>query len=268
MRSANPALNKNVFAEFSGAQTAGAAAGSGQAASGSGAVSGAAAGLMTLNGTVNKTGILLLLLIASAAHVWNLFMESNGTASMTPWMIGGGIGGLVLAIATIFKKQWAPITAPLYAVAEGLMLGGLSAMFETMYPGIVMQAVSLTFAVLVSLLLAYRSGLIRATENFKLGITAATGGIFLVYMASMLLGMFGIRIPMIHEAGIVGIGFSMVVVVIAALNLVLDFDFIENGVEMGAPKYMEWFGAFGLMVTLVWLYMEILHLLAKLNQRD
>jgi uncharacterized YccA/Bax inhibitor family protein len=168
-------------------------------------------------------------------------------------------------MVTIFKKEWSPVLAPAYALVEGLFLGALSAFFEARFPGIVIQAVMLTFGTLFALLFAYRSGLIKATENFKLGVAAATGGIFLIYVASFLLGLFGIKVPYIHESGIIGIGFSLFVVVIAALNLVLDFDFIESGVEAGAPKYMEWFGAFGLMVTLVWLYVEFLRLLAKLR---
>ena len=160
------------------------------------------------------------------------------------------------------------MTAPLYALAEGLFLGGVSSLFEARFPGIVMQAVLLTFGTLFALLMAYRSGLVRATENFKLGVVAATGGIALVYLATIVLGFFGIGIPYIHESGLVGIGFSLFVVVVAALNLVLDFDFIETGVEQGAPKYMEWYGAFGLMVTRVWLYIEFLRLLAKLQSRD
>ena len=172
--------------------------------------------------------------------------------------MGGAIGGFILAMVTIFKKTWAPVTAPLYALVEGFFLGSISAMYELRFDGIVFQAVMLTFGTLFALLMAYRSGLIKATENFKLGVIAATGGIALVYLATIVLGFFGINIPLIHESGIVGIGFSLFVIVIAALNLVLDFDFIENGVEQGAPKYMEWYGAFGLMVTLVWLYIEFL----------
>ena len=184
-----------------------------------------------------------------------------------PWIIGGAIGGFVVALITIFKKQWAAFTAPLYALLEGLFLGGFSAIFEAKYPGIVIQAVTLTFGTLFCLLLAYRSGLIKATENFKLGVVAATGGIALIYMATIFLGFFGVRMPFIHESGTIGIAFSLFVVVIAALNLVLDFDFIENGAARGAPKYMEWYAAFGLMVTLIWLYIEILRLLAKLRGR-
>jgi len=179
----------------------------------------------------------------------------------------GAIGGFVVALITIFNKTWSPFTAPVYAILEGLFLGGLSSFMERFYPGIVIQAVALTFGVLFCLLAAYRSGLIKATENFKLGIVAATGSIFLIYMVTFVLGIFGVSIPYIHGSGWIGIGFSMAVVVIAALNLVLDFDFIENGAEAGAPKFMEWYAAFGLVVTLVWLYIEILRLLAKLSSR-
>ncbi len=173
----------------------------------------------------------------------------------------------MVALVTAFKREWAPVTTPIYALLEGLFLGGLSLLYEQQFPGIVMNAVGLTFGTLAALLLAYRSGLIKATENFKLGIFAATGGIALLYLVSMGLGFFGIRIPLIHGSGVIGIGFSLFVVGIAALNLVLDFDFIERGAESGAPKYMEWYGAFGLLVTLIWLYIEILRLLAKLQSR-
>jgi uncharacterized YccA/Bax inhibitor family protein len=168
----------------------------------------------------------------------------------------------------VFKKEWSGVTAPLYALAEGFVVGGISAIFEAMYPGIVIQAVMLTFGTLAALLMAYKSGLIKATENFKLGVVAATGGIALLYLVSMVMRFaFDKPIAFIHESSTFGILFSVFVVVIAALNLVLDFDFIEEGVEKGAPKYMEWFGAFGLTVTLIWLYLEILRLLAKLRER-
>ena len=183
------------------------------------------------------------------------------------YMIGGAIGGLIFALITIFKPTWAPVTAPIYAALEGLFIGALSAFAESKFPGIVLQATGLTFGILFALLGAYRSGLIKATENFKLGVAAATGGIFLVYMASFVLGMFGVAIPFLHDATPIGIGISVFICIIAALNLVLDFDFIENGADNGAPKYMEWLGAFGLMVTLIWLYIEILHLLMKLRSR-
>ena len=257
IRSGNPALKESTFLDL-----------------GSGTVVSRDAGAMTLNGTVNKTGILLLLSVLTAAFAWtqSVVTGPDGTAMVAPgvtiYALGGAIGGFILAMVTVFKKTWSPVTAPLYALVEGFFLGAISAVFELKYPGIVFQAVVLTFGTLGALLAAYRSGLIRAKENFKLGVVAATGGIALVYLVSMGLRLFGKDIPLIHESGLVGIGFSLFVVVIAALNLVLDFDFIESGVEAGAPKYMEWYGAFGLMVTLVWLYIEFLRLLAKLQSRD
>ena len=220
--------------------------------------------VMTIGGTVNKTALALAILFMAATYVW-----SQGVAGALPtgFIWGGFIGGFVVALVTVFKQTWAPYTTPLYAGLEGLALGGISFIFEQQYPGIVSQAIFLTFGTLGGLLLAYRSGVIRATENFKLGVVAATGGIGLVYFLSFILGFFGIDIPLIHSSGTFGILFSLFVVVIAALNLVLDFDFIEEGAERGAPQYMEWYGAFGLLVTLVWLYLEILRLLAKLRSR-
>ena len=251
MRSGNPTLKESTFLDL-----------------GSGTVVSRDGEAMTLNGTVNKTGILLLLAVLTGAFAWSQVEVTAEGATGMGYLWGGLIGGFVLALVTTFKKAWAPVTAPLYALVEGFFLGAISAVFELKYPGIVFQAVVLTFGTLGALLAAYRSGLIRATENFKLGVVAATGGIALVYLVSMGLRLFGKDIPLIHESGLVGIGFSLFVVVIAALNLVLDFDFIESGVEAGAPKYMEWYGAFGLMVTLVWLYIEFLRLLAKLQSRD
>jgi uncharacterized YccA/Bax inhibitor family protein len=224
-----------------------------------------AADRMTLSGTVNKTGILLICALATASWTWSLFFKSRDVA---PLMLVGMFGGLIFALITSFKKEWAPVTAPIYALLEGLMLGGLSAVMDLHYPGIGIQAVSLTFGTLFVLLLAYRSGLIKVTQKFRLGVIAATGGIFFFYMAQMLLGFFGIQFYSINGAGAIGIGFSLLVVGIAALNLVLDFDFIEQGVQVGAPKYMEWYGAFGIMVTLVWLYIEILRLLSKMRSRN
>ena len=219
---------------------------------------------MTIGGTVNKTALSLFILLIAASYIWN---RGAADPALPVWILGSVIGGFIVAIATSFKKTWAPITTPVYAALEGVALGGISAIFESQYPGIVSQAVFLTFGTLAALLLAYRSGLVKATENFKLGIFAATGGIALLYLASFVLGFFGMSVPLIHSSGTWGILFSLFVVVIAALNLVLDFDFIETGVERGAPKYMEWYGAFGLLVTLVWLYLEILRLLAKLQSR-
>ncbi len=220
---------------------------------------------MTLQGAVNKTITLLALVVIGAGYTWNLFYN-QGAAAVQPWMIGGLVGGFVVAMVTIFRQTWAPVLAPAYAVLEGLALGGISAFFEMRFPGIVMQAVALTFGVLFCLLIAYKSRLIKVTENFRLGVVAATGGIALVYMIGFIGSFFGWQMPYIHESGVIGIGFSLFVVVIASMNLVLDFDFIERGHGV-APKYMEWYAAFGLIVTLVWLYLEILRLLSKLRER-
>jgi uncharacterized YccA/Bax inhibitor family protein len=182
-------------------------------------------------------------------------------------LLVGLIGGLIFALITTFKKTWAPVTAPIYALLEGLLLGGISATFEQRYPGIAIESVCLTFGTMFVLLLAYRSGMIKVTQKFRLGVVAATGAIFLFYMMEMVLGFFGIHFVSVNGSGMLGIGISLVIVCVAALNLVLDFDFIERGVEAGAPKYMEWYGAFGLMVTLIWLYLEMLRLMAKLRGR-
>ena len=245
MRTANPALNDDTFRGYGRAIASG--------------------DTMTIQGTVNKTAVLLLLVLLSSTWTWRLYYTAAG--SLGVWIFGGAIGGFIVAMITVFKKQWAAMTAPLYALLEGLVLGGISSMLEARYPGIVIQAVGLTFGTLFGLLFAFKSGMIRATEKFKLGVVAATGGIAVIYLITMLLGFFGIRMPYIHESGMIGIGFSLFVVIIAALNLVLDFDFIENGAAQGAPKYMEWYGAFGLMVTLIWLYIEILRLLSKMRSR-
>ena len=216
---------------------------------------------MTIEGTVNKTMISLFLLVGTGYFTFDV---------MNPiLLIGCAIGGLIIALITIFKKHWAPVTVPIYAVLEGGLLGGVSFMYNSMYEGIVTNAIFLTLGILISLLIAYRSGLIKPTENFKLGIAAATGGIAIVYLINFVMGFFGssMGVMNIENASLMSVGFSLLVIVIASLNLVLDFDFIEEGAEKGAPKYMEWYGAFGLLVTLIWLYLEILRLLAKLNSR-
>ena len=222
---------------------------------------------MTLNGTVNKTGILLLCTIGTATWTWRMAMQAT---DVSPLLIAGAIGGFIVAMMTIFKKEWAPVTAPIYALLEGLVLGGISALMEATPRGhgIAMEAVALTFGTLLVLLLAYRSGLIPVTAKFRLGVVAATGAIAVFYLAEMVLGFFGVHFAAVNGSGMLGIGVSAVIVVVAALNLVLDFDFIETGVRMGAPKYMEWYGAFGIMVTLIWLYLEILRLLSKLRSRN
>ncbi|MBN1342605.1 MAG: Bax inhibitor-1/YccA family protein [Phycisphaerae bacterium] len=246
MRTSNPALKANMFQHLGEIVEP--------------------ANVMTLQGTINRTAVLLGLVFVSALWTWNL--GAMQSPSLGIWMFGGCGVGLVLALVTIFKMTWAPITGPLYALAEGLALGGISSILnQSSYEGIVAQAVALTFGVLAVMLVLYKGRFIRATERFKTGVMAATGGIVLVYLATIVLGLFGVSIPFIHGNGLIGIGFSLFVVGIAALNLVLDFAMIEEGVEAGAPKYMEWYCAFALMVTLIWLYLEILRLLAKLNSR-
>ena len=219
---------------------------------------------MTLQGTVNKVGILLALVVLSAAYTWNFYFINGTPGALMPV---GLFGGMIFGLITIFKKNWAMYTAPIYAILQGLFLGGISAIFENQYPGIVIQATGLTFGTLASLLVLYKTGVIKPTENFRLMVVSATMGIALLYVVSFIMSMFGSGIGFIHDNGIFGIGFSLFVVGIAALNLVLDFDFIEQGSENNAPKYMEWFGAFALMVTLIWLYLEMLRLLAKLRSR-
>ena len=239
MRSGNPALSSQTFKNIDNTTTE----------------------KMTIEGTVNKTAMSLLLLMATASYTW-----INNSPGL---MILGFIGGFIMALMTIFKKTWAPYTVSAYALLEGLALGGFSRAFESMYPGIASQAIFLTFGILAALLLAYKTGFIKPTENFKLGVFAATGGIFIMYLISFVMSFFGSGMSILNpnNASMISIGFSLFVVVIASLNLVLDFDFIEEGAERGAPKYMEWYGAFGLLVTLIWLYLEILRLLAKLYSR-
>ena len=240
LRSGNPALSSDTFTGISTVSMG---------------------NTMTINGTVNKTAISMLILLVAA-----YFTYINQLLVLMPI---GFIGGLIVAIITIFKKEWAPTTVPIYAALEGLALGGISFYYNNLYAGIVPQAILLTLGILFALLFAYKSKIIAPTENFKLGLFAATGGIFLVYIASFIMSFFGAGLPILDptNSSMFSIGFSLFVVVIASLNLVLDFDFIEEGSEKGMPKYMEWYGAFGLLVTLIWLYLEILRLLSKLRSR-
>ncbi len=249
MRTANPALNSSTFDTFD-----------------SYAIE--RSNTMTLQGTANKTAMLLILLAASAGFSW-VQLRQAGVQAVTPYLIGGFAGSLIAGIALWFKREWAAVLAPVYAVGEGLVLGVISAMFETRFQGIVFQAVCLTFGTLFSLLTAYRTGLIKATENFKLGVFAATGAIAILYLVNMIMHLCGVGgFTFLHGSSPMAIGINAFIVVIAALNLVLDFDFIEQGVAHGAPKYMEWYAGYGLLVTLVWLYVEILRLLSKINSRD
>lgn len=249
MRTSNPALTEALFQKQAGPSVAGAST-------------------MTVSGTVNKTFLLLLLALGTATWTWSMYFGQGNPTAIQGLMLGGAIGGFITAIVTVFKPKWSAVSAPIYALLEGLFLGGISAMFEARFQGITTQAVLLTLCVTGIMLALYRSGTIKVTEKFRMGVIGATGGIALMYMLSWILGMFGIGIPFIHGNGLIGIGISLVIVGVAALNLVLDFDFIEKGAQYGAPRYMEWYGAFGLMVTLVWLYLELLRLLSKINSRD
>src|SRR5687768_7689809 len=245
MRTANPALKEQKFTEVRAA--------AGEAA-------------MTLQGTATKSLVLVLLTVFSASFTWNAVASGN-TAILGPATIVGGLGGFIVALITVFKPKLSPYTGPIYAALEGLLLGGISAMYNARFQGLPLQAVALTFGVFMALLIVYRTGLIRATENFRLGVVAATGGIMIMYLLSFVLSFFGVQMSFLHDSSPLSIGISLVIVVVAALNLVLDFDFIERGVAHGAPKYMEWYAAFGLLVTLVWLYLEILRLLSKIQGR-
>lgn len=218
---------------------------------------------MTINGTIGKTVIMLVLLMLTASWVWGRFFETASAQAVMPYVLGGLIGGLVFAIATSFKPTWAPITAPLYAICEGFVIGGVSALVELHYPGIVIQAVGLTMATAFGMLVLYRTGVIKVTDRFKRMLFAATSGILIFYLVTWVISFFGVDMSALFGHSSLSIGISLVIVAIAAFNLVLDFDIIAQQSAMGAPRYMEWYGAFALMVTLVWLYMEILRLLGN-----
>jgi uncharacterized YccA/Bax inhibitor family protein len=249
MKTKNPALSSRVLDQLSRA---------GHAAPGE---------AMTVEGAINKTALLLFLVVVPATWVWTEVFRAGSADAAAPWMMGGLVGGFIAAMVTVFKKEWAPITAPIYAALEGLAVGGLSAIFEMQYHGIVIQAVALTFATLLCMLVAYRSGLIKVTDKFRMGVVAATGAIALVYFVSMILSFFHVSVPFLFGGGTASIVISLVIVAVAALNLVLDFDFIEQGANAGLPKYAEWYTAFGLIVTLIWLYLELLRLLGNLRRR-
>lgn len=255
LRPSNPALSDHVFdTESRGA--------------------GPADGRMTLTGTVVKTGVLVGILVGvgvvSGSLTWKYLIHpvSERPVGLIVALIAAMLAALVVALVTSFKPRWAVVTAPLYAACEGWAIGGISTFFEAEYAGLVVQAVALTVGALVALLVVYLTRFIKPTENFKLMLASATGGLMLVYGVTAILALFGIRVPYLFDTGIIGIGFSIFAVAVAAFNLVLHFDFIETGVARGAPKYMEWYAGFGLLVTLVWLYIEILHLLAKLRDNS
>jgi len=250
MKTTNPALSNNVLEQLGR---------TGQLQTGD---------AMTVEGAINKTALLTFLVVAPAAWIWSEVVRAQSFDSVLPWMVGGMIGGLIAAIVTVVKKDWAPVTAPIYAILEGLAIGGISAMLNMQYHGIVIQAVALTFATLACMLVAYRTGLIKVTNRFRMMVVAATGAIALLYLVTIILSFFHITVPFVFgTGGTGGIVLSLVIVGVAALNLALDFDFIEQAASIGAPKYIEWYAAFGLMVTLIWLYMEILRLLGQLRRR-
>lgn len=244
MRSGNPLLRDNIFVQ-----------------------SGSAEKPMTLAGTINKTALLLAMSLITAVWMWQRFMQLQDPAPLMPWVMGGAVAGLVFALITCFAQRAAWITAPVYALCEGLVLGGLSAIYEIRYPGLVMQAVTLTFATLACMLVAYRTGLIRVTQRFRACLVAATGAIALVYLVNMVMSMFGHPLTFLNASSPLGIGISLVITGVAAFNLVLDFDFIATGVQRGAPRHMEWYAAFSVLATLIWLYIEMLRLLSKLRSR-
>lgn len=220
---------------------------------------------MSVNGVVNKTFFLTILLVLSAGTCWNLAISHPSMIGVMMW--GGLIGGVVLFLAAMSKPTWSPVIAPIYGVFEGGVVGTISYMYRTAYDGIVLQAALITVGILLAVLVVYRSGLVQVTAGFKRMVYAATIGVGIVYLATIVLGFFGVQIPFIHNSGMIGIGFSLFVIGVASMNLVIDFDTIENGVRAGAPKYLEWQAGLGLLVTLVWLYIEVLRLLAKLNNR-
>jgi len=227
-------------------------------------------GVMTVRGTLNKFGFMTIMLVAGAMFAWKAFYDGAPYAQTLMWV--GAIGGLVIALVMAFKKEWAGYLAPAYAILEGLFLGAISAMFDYIFaesmPGIIINAVGLTVGTCVAMFALYRTGVIRATQRFKSIVMTATAGIAVFYLITMVIRMFGVQMPFMHDSSILGIGISLFIVAIAALNLIIDFDMIEQGAAQGAPKYMEWYGAFGLMVTIVWLYLEILRLLSRFAGRD
>lgn len=246
-KSGNPALDKDTFNNIDKVGEGG--------------------NFMTLQGTVNKTGILLLAVFIPALYTWNLFTSTMDFDTIAPYFLTGAFGGLIISFVLVFNKEWSPFLAPTYSILQGLCLGGFSALMEMRFPGIVLQALLLTFGICAVLLIIYKLKIIKPTENFKLIVTSATAGLALYYLVNFGLSFAGIELPYIHENSTGGIIFSLFAVILASMNLVVDFDFIEQGAESKVPKYMEWYGAFGLMVTIIWLYIEILRLLAKSRKR-
>ncbi len=247
---ANPVLSEKVF-QTASAQSYGAT--------------------MTVKGTALKSLILVLMVLAGASYTWKVFTEAINPATVTPWMWGGAIGGFITAIIISFKPNLAQYLAPFYAILQGFFLGGISAMFNEAFadtaPGIVVNAVLLTMVTALVMFLVYRMNIIKVNGQFARIMMISIGAIAFYYFISILLSMFGVNLTMLHNSSPLSIGISIVIVIVAAFSLLMDFHFIEKSSEAGAPKYMEWYGAFALMVTLVWLYLEILKLLAKFAGR-
>ena len=244
MRTGNPAFQGDIFTDWARQERR--------------------ATVMTVQGTAVKSLLLLAILLATASWSW----AQTGNATLNPSLIIGSlIGGLVIFLVTLFKKEWSPVTAPLYAACEGILLGAISNVVNQRYQGIVVQATSLTFGTLFVMLFIYATRMIRVTQRLRIGIIAATGGVCLVYVVALLMRLFGVQVPFLYDASPIGIAISLFIVGLAAFNLLLDFDFIEQGAQYEAPKWMEWYAAFGLMVTLIWLYLEILRLLRKIQDR-
>ncbi len=264
LRNSNPFFTPRAFA-FSGPQ----GAAPDLALSPAGVRTGGGPRALTIDGVVGKAAVLLALLVLSAGVTWARVISDDGVdAAALPLAIGAALVGLVLALVTGFRPAAARFTAPAYALVEGVLVGAISGIYAFLYDGVVPLAVGLTFGVLAVLLALYRARVIRVTERFRSVVVAATGAIFLVYLVNLVLGLFGVSVPFLHQTGPIGIGISLVIVAVAALNLLLDFDFIERSARAGADARLEWFAAFGLLVTLVWLYLEILRLLALLRGDD
>ncbi len=230
-------------------------------------------GTMTVRGTMNKFGFLMLMVLGSATYTWQLYVQNNPSLMMI-LMVTGIIGGLITALVISFKPNLSTYLAPLYGILEGFFLGALSAIlnesFAKKFPGLIITSVGLTLGVAFAMFLLYNFRIIKPTQKFKSVLFAATGGIAVFYLITMVIGLFNVNVPFMHfgDSSLLGIGISLFVVAIAALNLILDFERIEMGAEMGAPKYMEWYSAFGLLVTIVWLYVEIVKLLSRFSSKD
>jgi uncharacterized YccA/Bax inhibitor family protein len=264
-RNSNPALNEKAFqrvAETDAGWAAGAPAGYAPP------VTAADADVMTVNGTVWATAALLVLVVAAGVFGWSSVDATSETVSLPGWVFPVALAGFGVAILTIFKPDLARFTSPVYALLEGAFLGAISGLYNAAYDGIVIQAVGLTIGVFAVMLFLYGTRIVKVTEKLRMGVIAATGAVMLVYVANLILSLFDAEVPFLHDTGPLGIGISLVIVGIAAFNLLLDFDFIERGVAAGAPRKVEWYAAFGLLVTIIWLYLELLRLLAKLQSRD